>query len=163
LEKVYSLPALKAEIKFWRRKGKTIVFTNGCFDLLHRGHVEYLGVAKSFGDILILGLNSDASVRRLKGAGRPFTSEQDRLYILSHLDMIDAVCLFEEDTPFSIISAVQPDVLVKGGDYKIHEIVGRDIVEQRGGKVITVPVVKDKSTSVLIDKIRKQNQVDGSL
>jgi D-beta-D-heptose 7-phosphate kinase/D-beta-D-heptose 1-phosphate adenosyltransferase len=155
LGKVYSLSALKTEIKFWRETGKSIVFTNGCFDLLHRGHVEYLWKAKSMGDILIIGLNSDASVRRLKGAGRPLTSEEDRLYMLSHLDMVDAVCLFSEDTPLSIISEVQPDVLVKGGDYSIHEIVGREIVERRGGKVITVPVVKGKSTSNLIDQIQK--------
>jgi len=159
LGKVFNLPELKTQIKSWRAAGKKIVFTNGCFDLLHRGHVEYLGVAKSYGDILIIGLNSDSSVRRLKGAGRPFTNEQDRSYILAHLLMVDAVCLFDEDTPFTIISEVQPDVLVKGGDYKLHEIVGKDVVEQWGGKVVTVAVVKDKSTSVLIDNIRKVNQV----
>lgn len=139
------------------RKSKEIkvVFTNGCFDLLHRGHVEYLEQAKSFGDLLFVGLNSDASVRRLKGANRPFVPESDRAYILSRLEAVDIVCIFEEDTPFELVSRVKPDILVKGGDYQIHEIIGRDIVEHLGGHVVTIPLVEGRSSTNLIDKIRK--------
>jgi rfaE bifunctional protein nucleotidyltransferase chain/domain len=155
LGKIYGLGELKIQIQNWHTAGKKIVFTNGCFDLLHRGHIEYLLAAKSYGDILIIGLNSDSSVRRLKGPHRPFTPEQDRAYILSQLLMVDAVCLFAEDTPLHLITEVVPDVLVKGGDYRVEEIVGKDIVERWGGKVITVPIIKDRSTSLLIDKIRK--------
>ncbi len=152
--KIYSLTELKTQSAVWRSSAKKIVFTNGCFDLLHRGHLEYLAAAKTYGDILVIGLNSDLSVRRLKGASRPFTSEQDRAYILSQLQMVDAVCIFGEDTPLQLISEILPDVLIKGGDYRIEEIVGRDVVERRGGKVITVPVIADRSTSRLIEKIR---------
>lgn len=156
--KIYSLTELKTQIVIWRSSGQRIVFTNGCFDLLHRGHLEYLASAKTYGDILVIGLNSDLSVRRLKGANRPFTSEQDRAYILSQLQMVDAVCIFAEDTPLQLISEIQPDVLVKGGDYKIEEIVGKDVVERQGGLVITVPVIAGRSTSGLIEKIRKTNR-----
>ena len=152
--RIYSLTELKIQIAVWRSGAKKIVFTNGCFDLLHRGHLEYLASAKTYGDILVIGLNSDLSVRRLKGAGRPFTSEQDRAYILAQLQMVDAVCIFGEDTPLQLISEILPDVLIKGGDYKIEEIVGRAVVERRGGKVITVPFIADRSTSLLIEKIR---------
>jgi rfaE bifunctional protein nucleotidyltransferase chain/domain len=158
LGKIYSLTELKTQIVIWRSSGQRIVFTNGCFDLLHRGHLEYLASAKTYGDILVIGLNSDLSVRRLKGANRPFTSEQDRAYILSQLQMVDAVCIFAEDTPLQLISEIQPDVLVKGGDYKIEEIVGKDVVERQGGLVITVPVIAGRSTSGLIEKIRKTNR-----
>lgn len=158
MSKIYSLTELKTQIVIWRSSGQRIVFTNGCFDLLHRGHLEYLASAKTYGDILVIGLNSDLSVRRLKGANRPFTSEQDRAYILSQLQMVDAVCIFAEDTPLQLISEIQPDVLVKGGDYKIEEIVGKDVVERQGGLVITVPVIAGRSTSGLIEKIRKTNR-----
>jgi rfaE bifunctional protein nucleotidyltransferase chain/domain len=155
LGKIYNLAELKTQVRAWRSAGKKIVFTNGCFDLLHRGHIEYLLVAKTQGDILIVGLNSDSSVRRLKGPDRPFTSDQDRAYILSQLQMVDVICVFDEDTPLRLITEILPDVLVKGGDYRIHEIVGKDVVEGNGGKVVTVPVIKDRSTSILIDKIRR--------
>jgi rfaE bifunctional protein nucleotidyltransferase chain/domain len=155
LGKIFSLTELKTQIAIWRSSGKKIVFTNGCFDLLHRGHLEYLASAKTYGDILVIGLNSDLSVRRLKGTSRPFTGEQDRAFILSQLQMVDAVCIFNQDTPLQLISEILPDVLIKGGDYSREEIVGKDAVERRGGLVVTVPVITDRSTSKLIEKIRK--------
>jgi rfaE bifunctional protein nucleotidyltransferase chain/domain len=157
LGKIYKLADLKVQIQKWREVGKKIVFTNGCFDLLHRGHIEYLRAAKTYGDILIVGLNSDTSVRRLKGKPRPFTTEEDRAFVLVNLLMVDAVCLFEQDTPQQLIAEIKPDVLVKGGDYKKGEIIGKDIVERHGGQVLTVPLVKDRSTSLLIDKIRNEH------
>lgn len=138
----------------WKKNDLKIVFTNGCFDILHRGHVEYLANAKSFGDKLIVGLNSDLSVKKLKGEYRPFVSENDRAYLLSNLKMVDAIILFNEDTPFNLISQIIPDVLVKGGDYKVEDIVGRDIVEKNDGKVVTVNFVNGISTSLLIEKIK---------
>lgn len=134
-----------------------IVFTNGCFDLIHRGHVEYLEKAKTFGDLLFLGLNSDVSVRQLKGQGRPLMTESDRAFVLARLEAVDVVCIFDQETPFELISRVKPDILVKGGDYRIDEIVGRDIVENSGGRVVTIPLIKGRSTSALIEKIRKGN------
>jgi rfaE bifunctional protein nucleotidyltransferase chain/domain len=145
---------LKNNLEKWRNKKLKIVFTNGCFDILHRGHVEYLSKAKSYGDILIVGLNSDTSVKRLKGESRPYINEDDRGYILSNLKAVDAVVLFNEDTPYKIINKIIPDVLVKGGDYKLEEIVGRETVEKNGGKVETVGFIKGNSTSILIEKIR---------
>ena len=141
----------------WKKEDQKIVFTNGCFDILHRGHVEYLSKAKSFGNILIVGLNSDYSVKKLKGESRPFVLENDRAFILSNLEAVDAVILFNEDTPFELISKIIPDVLVKGGDYKVEDIVGRDIVEKNGGEVVTVSFVNGNSTSLLIERIRNSN------
>jgi len=139
----------------WKKENLKIVFTNGCFDVLHRGHVEYLEKAKSFGDVLIVGLNSDESVKRLKGNFRPLVSEDDRGYVLLGLQSVDAVVVFEEDTPHSLISNIIPDVLVKGGDYSIKDIVGRDIVESNGGQVVTVKFIEGKSSSSIIEKIQK--------
>lgn len=133
--------------------GKTVVFTNGCFDILHRGHVEYLAQAREQGDALILGLNNDASVRRLKGSQRPILPEEDRAFILAGLAAIDYVVLFEEDTPLELISIIQPDILVKGGDYNVADIVGREVVEKRGGKVIVLPFVPNRSTTDIVQKI----------
>lgn len=152
--KILSRTKLEVDLKRWRSTGKIIVFTNGCFDILHRGHVEYLNQAKKLGDILILGLNSDQSVRLLKGPGRPYVSEEDRAYILSQLLSVDVVTIFEEETPYNLIKAVQPDILVKGGDYSPDQIVGKDIVEKYGGKVIPITLVDGKSTTGLIEKIR---------
>ncbi len=135
------------------REGRKVVFTNGCFDLIHRGHVEYLGQAKTMGDILMVGLNSDRSVLQLKGQGRPLTPQDDRAQVLAALEMVDYVCLFDEQTPARLISAVLPDVLVKGGDYRPDEIVGRETVEEAGGKVVVVPLSEGFSTKGLIDKI----------
>ena len=136
-----------------RRQGHKVVFTNGCFDLLHRGHVEYLSQAKKLGDILVVGLNSDRSVQKLKGQGRPLTPQEDRARVLIALEMVDYACIFEEETPARLIQAVVPDVLVKGSDYKLNQIVGRDTVEEAGGEVVSVPLVEGFSTRVLIQKI----------
>jgi len=143
-------------VKNWRAQGKRIVFTNGCFDILHRGHVEYLNEAKKLGDILVLGLNSDRSVRQLKGVGRPLVSEDDRAFILSQLISVDVVSIFNEDTPINLLKVLKPDILVKGGDYTLDKVVGRDLVEHSGGKVVTIPVIEGKSTTDLIGKIRSR-------
>jgi rfaE bifunctional protein nucleotidyltransferase chain/domain len=135
---------------------KSIVFTNGCFDILHAGHVTYLQEAKTLGDILIVGLNSDDSVRRLKGALRPINTQNDRACVLDALRCIDYVVVFDEDTPYNIIKSVQPDVLVKGGDYAIDDIVGGDIVHERGGSVRVLPFVQGKSTTAIIERAAKQ-------
>ena len=133
---------------------KKIVFTNGCFDLIHRGHIEYLNLAKECGDILIVGLNSDDSVRRLKGVDRPINYEQDRAVVLNNLKSVDYVCIFDEDTPYELISIIKPDVLVKGGDWAIDDIVGSDIVLDRGGEVKSLQFVEGKSTTDIIEKIK---------
>ncbi len=134
-------------------QGKKVVFTNGCFDILHRGHVEYLEKARLQGDALFIGLNSDESVRRLKGDLRPIMPEEDRAYILASLAMVDYIAIFEEDTPLKLIEALQPDILIKGGDYRVEDIVGREFVEQHGGKVITIPLLPNRSTSNIIEKL----------
>ena len=132
-----------------------IVFTNGCFDILHRGHITYLAQARQLGDLLVVGLNSDASVRRLKGPERPVNDEQSRALLLAALEMVDYVVLFEEDTPYNLILKVKPDLLVKGGDYDIHNIVGADFVLQRGGEVRTIPFVQGFSSSSIIDHLKQ--------
>ncbi len=131
----------------------TIAFTNGCFDILHRGHVELLEKAKEYADYLVVGLNSDESVKRLKGSGRPYIDQDDRAFILSRLEAVDVVCIFEQDTPLELIKRVQPDYLIKGGDYKVEQIVGREIVEAGGGKVFTIPLVPERSTTNILDKL----------
>jgi D-beta-D-heptose 7-phosphate kinase/D-beta-D-heptose 1-phosphate adenosyltransferase len=151
--KVYTQKALLALRSDWKRQGKMTVFTNGVFDILHRGHVEYLGAAKRMGDILIVGINTDASVQRLKGPLRPIVHENDRAFIISQLVSVDAVCLFDEETPFTLISALVPEVLVKGADYSIDKIVGRDVVEGAGGSVKTIEFVPERSTTTIVDTI----------
>lgn len=148
-----------AELSTFRNehKDKKIVFTNGCFDILHVGHKRYLEQASTLGDILVIGVNSDASVKRLKGPSRPVNSEQDRMEILSALGFVDYVVLFDEDTPYELIKTIQPDMLVKGGDYSIENVVGRDIVEARGGRVELIQFVEGKSTSNIINKINTQS------
>jgi D-beta-D-heptose 7-phosphate kinase/D-beta-D-heptose 1-phosphate adenosyltransferase len=139
-----------------RREGRTVVFTNGVFDLLHPGHVRYLAGARSQGDALIVGLNSDASARRLaKGPGRPITPELERAEVLAALAAVDAVVLFDEETPLDIVTAIQPDVLVKGADWSLDTIVGRDVVEARGGKVVRIPVAPGYSTSAIVTRLRQ--------
>lgn len=141
----------------WRRqvRGK-VVFTNGVFDILHRGHVAYLAAARAEGAALLVGLNTDASVRRLgKGEGRPLNPEADRAYVLAGLESVDAVVLFDEDTPLALIAALEPDVLAKGADYALHEIVGADVVTARGGRVVRVPLVEGVSTTDLIAKAQR--------
>lgn len=140
---------------------KRIVFTNGCFDILHVGHIRYLRQAAELGDVLVIGLNSDASVRRLKGEGRPVNPEADRAEILAALKFVDYIVAFEEDTPLELIRAIQPDVLVKGGDYTPEQVVGRDIVEERGGRLVLIDFVAGRSTTGIIQKIRKEDNDDG--
>lgn len=134
------------------RGKKKIVFTNGCFDLLHVGHVRYLAQARSRGDVLVLGLNSDSSVKKLKGPSRPVQNENDRAEILSHLSSVDFVCIFDEETPLALIKKTKPDLLVKGGDWKPDQIVGSDVVLSYGGKVESLTYVEGKSTTSLIQK-----------
>ena len=137
-----------------RERGARVVFTNGCFDLLHRGHVEYLRAARRAGDVLIVGLNSDASVRRQgKGSGRPIVPTEDRAIVLAALESVDYVCIFDEDTPYALIYRLLPDVLVKGGDYSIDQIVGREVVEANGGQVIAVPEISGRSTTGIVEHI----------
>jgi rfaE bifunctional protein nucleotidyltransferase chain/domain len=135
--------------------GRTIVFTNGVFDLLHPGHVRYLTQARALGDALIVGVNSDRSVRANKGAERPITPEAERAEILSALQVVDGVVIFDEDTPHELIAALQPDVLVKGADWGEHAIVGRELVEARGGRVVRVPVEAGYSTTAIVSRIRQ--------
>jgi len=146
---------IAAVCKQLRNEGKKIVFTNGCFDIIHAGHTVYLKEAKRLGDVLVIGLNSDDSVRRLKGEERPLNTEIDRAEVLLSLKPVDYVVVFTDDTPFELIKRVQPDVLVKGGDYKKENIVGADIVEAGGGEVAVIPFVEGKSTSSLVEKIKK--------
>lgn len=157
--KILSNGELEEKLALWRKQGKRIVFTNGCFDLVHRGHVEYLAEAADCGDILIIGLNSDDSVRKLKGAHRPIIEQNSRALLLAALAFVDAVVIFGEETPFLLIRQVQPDVLVKGGDYTEEQIVGSDIVKAKGGKVITIPLTPACSTSLIEAKIR-QNKTE---
>jgi len=138
-----------------RAAGKRIVFTNGVFDILHPGHVRYLHAARSHGDLLIVGVNSDASVRRNKGPERPINPQDERAEVLAALACVDAVAVFDEDTPAQIIRRVQPDVLVKGSDWPADQIVGRDTVEARGGRVVLEPVASGYSTTALIDRARR--------
>jgi D-beta-D-heptose 7-phosphate kinase/D-beta-D-heptose 1-phosphate adenosyltransferase len=134
------------------------VFTNGCFDLIHGGHIEFLQQAKKQGDILILGINSDESVRAIKGAGRPIKSQDERANILSALQDVDYITIFNEETPENLIREIRPDVLVKGDDYKLEDVVGREIVEGYGARVALIPIVKGLSTSVTVDKILQANR-----
>jgi D-beta-D-heptose 7-phosphate kinase/D-beta-D-heptose 1-phosphate adenosyltransferase len=136
-----------------RSGGKKLVFTNGCFDLIHRGHIEYLVRAKALGDYLLVGVNTDASVRRIKGAKRPIVCEDDRAYIIANLAPVDFVCLFDEDTPLRLIKEIVPDILVKGSDWPLEEIVGKEVVEAAGGRVATIGYIPDNSTTGLVETI----------
>ena len=139
-----------------RKAGRTVVFTNGCFDILHRGHLEYLLKSKALGDVLIVGINSDNSMRRIKGPKRPIIPQDDRAYLVAHLSPVDYVCMFDEDTPLALITALLPDVLVKGADWSIDTIVGRDVVEQSGGRVSTIELLPGHSTSAIIKDIAER-------
>ena len=145
-----------------KRNGRRLVFTNGCFDLLHPGHIETLEKARSLGDALVVGVNSDRSVREMKGSGRPILPEHERAEILAALESVDAVVIFDEPTPRETIAALLPDVLVKGGDWASDAIVGREEVEAAGGKVISIPVVAGHSTSAILEKIRKLEMPGGT-
>jgi len=142
---------VRSELK---KQGRKLVFTNGCFDILHRGHIEYLQQAKLLGDYLVIGLNSDFSVKRIKGDSRPVNREEDRAFVIDSLKVVDAVVIFSEDTPYNLIKAVIPDFLVKGGDWKENDIVGSDIVKEAGGKVISLKYVDDYSTTGTIKKLK---------
>lgn len=139
----------------YKREGKKLVFTNGCFDIIHVGHIKLLKKSKQIGDILIVGLNSDDSVRRLKGKGRPINKIKDRIEVLSAIRYVDHIIVFDEDTPYNLINRLRPDVLVKGGDYKPDDVIGRDIVEGNGGEVVILPLVKGQSTTKILDRIQK--------
>ena len=152
--KIINEQALDSRLSYWQFKGYRIVFTNGCFDILHAGHVDYLSKARSLGDILVIGLNTDASVARIKGKNRPVNSQTDRALILASLNFVDAIVLFDEDTPYNLIKKVQPDVLVKGSDYKPEEIVGYDVLKAKSGEVVTVDYLEGYSTSSLIERLR---------
>jgi len=154
LEKVVSRPEIAAIAAQARRDGRRIAFTNGCFDLLHVGHIRYLAAARDAADLLIVGVNDDASVRRLKGPTRPLVPDAARAEVLAALAAVDYVTLFSEDTPYELIRAVQPDVLVKGSDWAPDQVVGRDVVEARGGRVLLIPVVADFSTTTLVERLR---------
>jgi D-beta-D-heptose 7-phosphate kinase/D-beta-D-heptose 1-phosphate adenosyltransferase len=150
----YSLADAKALVSSIRNAGGRVVFTNGVFDLLHPGHVRYLRRARALGDALIVAVNSDRSVRRNKGPSRPITPELERAEVLSALDAVDAVVIFDEETPLAVISALQPDVLVKGADWGEDAIVGREVVEARGGAVVRVPIEAGYSTTAIVKKIK---------
>lgn len=152
--KILNEAGLKQQLALWRFYGQKVVFTNGCFDLLHLGHVDYLEKARNLGDRLVLGLNTDTSVSALKGPSRPINAEYARARVLAALACVDAVVLFSEDTPYNLISIVQPDVLVKGSDYRPEDIVGYDIVTGRGGRVETIDFVPGFSTTNLVEKIQ---------
>jgi len=154
-DKIVGLERLQNALKAHRQQKERIVFTNGCFDILHVGHVRYLSAAKALGGILVVGLNSDASVRRIKGKGRPINSETDRAVVLAALTCVDYVVVFEEPDPLHLIQILEPDVLVKGADWETAQIVGADRVLDRGGEVIRIPLVEGVSTSGIIEKIRK--------
>ena len=154
-KKIKRIKDLKKTVENLKRKGKKIVFTNGCFDILHIGHINYLRKAKAKGDILIIGLNSDDSVKKIKGKGRPLTSQNERAEILAALEFVDFVTIFEEETPLNLIKEIKPDVLVKGGDWKKEEVVGSDFVESYGGKTFVVSFLKGKSTTQIINQIKK--------
>ena len=153
--KIKTVQELQPLLDILRAAGKKIVFTNGCFDLIHTGHTRYLSKAKSFGDLLVVGVNSDASVRGIKGDKRPINTEADRMETLAALESVDYVVLFHEPDPHRIISELQPHILVKGGDWPVEKIIGRDIVEARGGKVISVGYIEGASTTGIIEKIVK--------
>jgi rfaE bifunctional protein nucleotidyltransferase chain/domain len=153
--KLYTWDHIRRQLAIWRFKSKTIVFSNGCFDVLHLGHVEYLAKARDLGDILIVGLNSDDSVHRIKGAHRPVNNEEARAITLAALSFVDAVVLFGEDTPQELIKLIQPDILVKGKDYEGKEIVGSDVVKARGGEVVTIELTKGYSTTHTIELAQK--------
>ena len=155
-DKILNRQEVVQQVATWKAQGLRIVFTNGCFDLLHLGHVDYLEKAKKLGDKLLVGVNTDASVSRLKGPERPLQDEMSRARIMASLLFIDLVVLFDEETPYELIKTVRPDILVKGDDYAIQNIVGQDIVLENGGEVKTIPLVKGYSTSGIVNKIRRQ-------
>ena len=157
--KIYQLPELLSQVRLWQEQNQCIVFTNGCFDWLHKGHIGLLAQAKAYGDKLIVGLNSDASVKRLKGTMRPIADQESRSWVIAALSMVDAVILFNTDTPLSIIQSIKPNVLVKGGDYQKNNIVGAKFMAQNSGEVKIIPLISNYSTSTLL---RKKQEITNS-
>ena len=153
---ISDLKALLDERRGWKAAGKAVVFTNGCFDLLHPGHVSLLERARAEGDVLVVGVNSDASVARLKGAGRPIVPQEERAEVLCALEAVTRVVVYDEDTPRETIAALLPDILVKGADWALEAIVGRQEVESAGGRVVRVEIVPGRSTTAIVDKIRER-------
>ena len=153
-KKIFSEKRLVKQVDIWKKSDKKIVFTNGCFDIIHRGHVELLAQTADLGDKLIIGLNSDISIQKLKGKNRPIINENSRAILLAAFDFVDAIILFSEETPLNLITNLNPDILAKGGDYKISTIVGHKIVEENGGEVILVPFIDGFSSTNIINKIR---------
>ncbi len=153
--KILTPHALLSKRAYWSFKNQSVVFTNGCFDIIHRGHVEYLAKAASLGTVMVIGVNTDHSVRKIKGKDRPVQDQDTRALVLAAMEFVSAVILFDEDTPYELIKSVQPDILVKGADYKPEDIVGYDIVTGRGGKVVTIPFVEGFSTTSIIQKLSK--------
>ena len=153
--KIYSLSDLKIQSDKWKENGEKIVFTNGCFDLVHRGHIEVLANTADLGDKLIIGLNSDSSIKDLKGENRPIMDETSRAILLASLQFVDAVVFFSEETPYKLIETLVPDILAKGGDYKVTEIAGNEVVSENGGEVILVPFIDGFSSTNIVEKIKK--------
>ena len=152
-QKIYSLPELLKQVTRWKFLKKKIAFSNGCFDILHEGHIFSLSQAAKEGDVLVVGINADASTKRLKGPSRPVNTEHSRALLIASLVMTDAVVIFEEDTPFELISAIMPDTIVKGGDYTVEQVVGAKEVIANGGKVVINPIIQGFSTTSIIEKI----------
>ena len=153
-QKILALPELEKRVEQWKFLGKTIAFSNGCFDILHSGHIASLSAAAKEADILVVGVNSDHSTQKLKGPGRPINDQQSRATVLASLLMVDAVIIFEEDTPQQLIARIKPDVLIKGGDYKEEQIAGAKEVRANGGRIVINPIVEGFSTSGTIEKIK---------
>ena len=152
--KLFSLENLNLQVEEWKATGEKVVFTNGCFDILHQGHIEVLARTADLGTKLIVGLNSDSSIQKLKGKNRPIIQQQSRAILLASFSFVDAVILFSEETPINLISTLLPDVLAKGGDYEIETIVGHEIIQKNGGKVVLVPFIDGFSSTTIIEKIR---------
>jgi D-glycero-beta-D-manno-heptose 1-phosphate adenylyltransferase len=151
---IYTLQDFLPKRTELKNKSLKLVFTNGCFDIIHKGHISYLNDAKKLGDFLVIGLNSDSSVKILKGKSRPINNENDRAYVLENLKPVDAVIIFNEDTPYNLIKDIKPDFLVKGGDWKEENIVGSDIVKEYGGKVVSLSFLNNYSTTAILEKIK---------
>ena len=155
MDKIKTFSQIKETVNSLKAQNKKIVFTNGCFDLIHAGHVDYLKKAKQLGDVLIIGLNSDSSIKSIKGEKRPINNQDDRAAILSAFYFVDYVVIFEQDTPYELINVVKPDILVKGSDWRNKTIVGSDIVDNTGGRVVLIEYLEGKSTTATIEKILK--------
>ena len=156
---IYSIEEIGQECQKWKKESKNIVFTNGCFDLLHKGHIDLLKKSLEFGDILIVGLNSDRSIKRLKGGSRPIENERARVKKLLKLNIISGLCIFDNETPLELIKVIKPDILVKGGDYEPNEIIGSSEVTKEGGMIKIVPLLPAYSTTLSIEKMRREGLV----